>query len=110
MSGDMVCPVAALAAYLVVRGQSRSPFFRFASGVPLSREVLVTRVRAALRPSGLDVSLYSGHSFWIGAATTAAAVGIEDSLVKTRWAGGKTPPTSSMCGSRGSVWPVLLDC
>ena len=86
-SGDRLCPVAALAAYLVVRGQSPGPFFRFASGVPLSREVLVTRVRAALRPSGVDMSQYSGHSFRIGAATTAAAVGIEDSLIKTlgRW-------------------------
>ena len=108
-SGDMLCQVAALAAYLVVRGQSPGPFFRFASGLPLSHEVLVTRVRAALRPSGLDVSLYSGHSFWISAATTAAAVGIEDSLIKTRWAGGKAPPTSSTYGSRGNVWPVLLD-
>lgn len=44
-------------------------------------------MRAALRPSGVDVSQYSGHSFQIGAATTAAAVGIEDSLIKTlgRW-------------------------
>ena len=86
-SGDRLCQVAALAAYLVVCGQSPGPFFRFASGVPLSREVLVTRVRAALRLSGVDVSQYSGHSFRIGATTTAAAVGIEDSLIKTlgRW-------------------------
>ena len=41
----------------------------------------------ALAPSGLDVAQYSGHSFRIGAATTAASVGIEDSLIKTlgRW-------------------------
>ena len=70
-------------------GQVRraGPFFKFASGVPLSRELLVSRLREALRPSGLEVGKYSGHSFRIGAATTAAAVGIEDSLIKTlgRW-------------------------
>ena len=51
--------------------------------VRLSRECLVKRVRQALAPSGLDVAQYSGHSFRIGAATTAASVGIEDSLIKT---------------------------
>ena len=86
-SGNELCPVAAVAAYLAVRGGAQGPFFRFGSGVPLSREALVRNVRAALRPSGVDVSCYSGHSFRIGAASTAAAVGMEDSLIKTlgRW-------------------------
>ena len=47
-----------------------------ASGKPLSREVLVRRVRSALLPSGIDTSGYSGHSFHIGADTTAAVVGL----------------------------------
>ena len=44
-------------------------------------------VRKALSAVGLDQSKYAGHSFRIGAATTAAAVGIEDSTIKTlgRW-------------------------
>ena len=44
-------------------------------------------MREALQLSGVDITQYSGHSFRIGAASTAAAVGIEDSLIKTlgRW-------------------------
>ncbi len=82
-----LCPVGAVSAYLAVRGNSPGPFFTFASGSPLSREALVERVRAALAPSGVDASVYSGHSFRIGAATIAALVGVEDSMIKTlgRW-------------------------
>ena len=49
--------------------------------------MLVKKLREALGSTGMDVSGYSGHSFRIGAATTAAAVGIEDSMIKTlgRW-------------------------
>ena len=84
---NILCPVGAVTAYLAVRGKSPGPFFRLASGAPLSREMLVERMREALQPSGVDITQYSGHSFRIGAATTAAAVGIEDSLIKTlgRW-------------------------
>jgi len=72
---------------LAVRGRSAGPFFELSSGLPLSREVLVSLLTAALRPSGLEVEKYSDHSLRVGAATTAAAVGIEDSLIKTlgRW-------------------------
>ena len=84
---NLLCPVAAVAAYLAVRGNTPGPLFMLANGKPLSREMLVMRVRAALLPSGIDTSAYSGHSFRIGAATTASAVGLEDSLIRTlgRW-------------------------
>ena len=44
-------------------------------------------VREALKTAGVDASKYSGHSFRICAATTAASRGIEDSVIKTlgRW-------------------------
>ena len=78
---------AAVTKYLALRGRRSGLFFRFLAGMPLSRESLVQKVREALVPSGVDVAAHSGHSFRIGAASTAAAVGIEDFLIKTlgRW-------------------------
>jgi hypothetical protein len=86
-TGNDLCPVSAIAAYLVVRGRGRGPFFNFTSGAPLSRERLVQCLREALAKVGIDASKYAGHSFRIGAATTAARVGVEDSLIQTlgRW-------------------------
>ena len=82
-----LCPVGAVAAYLAARGRAPGPFFQFDSGSTLSRERLVSKMREALKQCGVDAAKYSGHSFRIGAATTAAAVGIEDSTIKTlgRW-------------------------
>lgn len=85
-SADL-CPVAASLNYMVQRGPGEGPFFRFSDGRPLTRERFVAAVRSALRAAGVDCSRYAGHSFRIGAATTAAHQGIQDSLIKTmgRW-------------------------
>ena len=47
----------------------------------------MNHLKEALIAAGVDASKYSGHSFRIGAATTAAACGIQDTLIKTlgRW-------------------------
>ena len=68
-------------------GNSPGPLFQFKNGVPLTREAFVRAVRSALRQVGLDETKYAGHSFHIGAATTAAACGTQDSLIKAlgRW-------------------------
>ena len=82
-----LCPVTAMLNYLVVRGKQQGPLFMFRDGRFLTRERLVTAVRAALQKAGLDCAKYCGHSFWIGAATTAASRGMEDAIIKTlgRW-------------------------
>ena len=75
-----LCPVAALLSYLVVRGAGSGPLFKFADGRPLTRSLFVAQVRDALGAAGINEGSYCGHSFRIGAATTAAARGVEDSV------------------------------
>ena len=82
-----VCPVDALLQYLTVRNSSPGPLFILQSGTPLTRTYLVTHLQSALQQAGLDQSQYNGHSFRIGAATTAAQQGIGDAMIQTlgRW-------------------------
>ena len=82
-----LCPVASILDYIVRRGSSAGPFFMFADGTFLTRDRFVQSVRAALDMLGIDSSAYAGHSFRIGAATTAAQRGVQDALIKTlgRW-------------------------
>ena len=86
-TNSSLCPVAAMAAYLASRKGDPGPFFKFRDGLPLSQQKFVAKVREALEEAGLDPKKYAGHSFRIGAATTAAARGVEDSVIKTlgRW-------------------------
>ena len=86
-TGDILCPVVSLLAYLAMRPPSPGPLFIFMDGTPLSRARLVTHVREALSQAGIDTARYSGHSFRIGAATTAARAGFSDSFIQTlgRW-------------------------
>ena len=84
---NSLCPVAAITAYLASHGPDPGPLFRFRKGSYLTREAFVRSVREALTGAGMDAQCYSGHSFRVGVATTAAACGVEDSLIKTlgRW-------------------------
>ena len=82
-----LCPVSALLAYMVMRGKGPGPLFIFQDGKPLSRPRFVTEIKRALSAAGIDPKPYSGHSFRIGAAMTAANQGVEDSTIKMlgRW-------------------------
>ena len=82
-TSNLLCPVAALLAYVAIRGKSPGPLFCMANGAYLTRDLFVSEVRKALVAAGVDQSKYSGHSFRIGAATTAASAGIADSTIKT---------------------------
>ncbi|CAC5376963.1 unnamed protein product [Mytilus coruscus] len=54
---------------------------------PLSRETFINYVRQLLIRLGYNESKFCGHSFRIGAATSAAATGVEDHIIQTlgRW-------------------------
>ena len=85
-TGSSLCPVLALLGYLQVRGMDPGPLFRYRDGRALTRSKFAAAVRLALK-AGVDQAKYCTHSFRIGAATTAAANGIEDSVIKNmgRW-------------------------
>jgi len=87
-TNDELCPVAALLSWLTQRnGDQRGPLFCFKSGAPLTRSTLVIRLKRALSAAGIDPTRFAGHSFRIGAATTAAKKGVADSTIKRlgRW-------------------------
>ena len=71
-----VCPVKAMKAYLTTRGTTPGPLFQFLSGAPLTKDALTSETRNLLSSAGFNPSQYAGHSYRIGAATTAASVGL----------------------------------
>ena len=82
-----VCPVRAMTHYLQHRRRG-GPLFIFANGRYLTRNSLTDILRYLLSSVSLDTDRFSSHSFRIGAATTAAAAGVPDWLIKVmgRWA------------------------
>ena len=86
-TGDDLCPVSALLDYLSRRGNKPGALFQWQDGTPLSKTKFVEATRQALTAAQLPAKDYTGHSFRIGAATTAAMAGLEDSAIQTlgRW-------------------------
>ena len=62
-------------------------FAFFQSGVLLTRSSVIKLLRDSARSAGLPYRSLKGHSFRIGAASTAAAAGFPDFLIKVlgRW-------------------------
>lgn len=84
---DKLCPVTALLSYMAARGDRPGPLFIWQDGRPLTRSQFVEEIRKVLKKANLPAEQFAGHSFRVGAATTAASVGLEDSLIQTlgRW-------------------------
>ena len=82
-----LCPVAAVIDYMLARGNKEGPLFSWQNGHFLTRQRFVKAVREVLTGAGLQALDYAGHSFRIGAATTAAQCGLPESTIKMlgRW-------------------------
>ena len=94
-----ICPVQALENYISLRPPTIGPLFIHAPGKPLTKQVLTAETRK-LALSGFNASNYAGHSYRIGAATTAAEANLPSWVIKTmgRW--------SSDCYERYIKTPV----
>ena len=86
-TNQSMCLVSALLGYLAICPKRSGPLFIFQDGSTQSCERLVSSLRQVLSDAGVSTAQYSGHSFRIGAATTAAKLGVPDSLIKKmgRW-------------------------
>ena len=82
-----VCAVSAMQQFFLTVRPSQGPLFTFQSGRLLTRSAVICLLRDAARHAGLPYHSLKGHSFRIGAASTAAAAGLPDRLIKIlgRW-------------------------
>ncbi|CAG2249582.1 unnamed protein product [Mytilus edulis] len=92
-SDHTICPISAVQKYFAIRnGREASfcysdPLFVKENGSALDRDFFTKSLRHVLDICGYNSSLYNGHSFIIGASTSAGSVYIQDHLIKTlnRW-------------------------
>lgn len=82
-----LCPLEAILPYLAIRSDKQGFLFQFKDGRPLTKDRFVSKVRELLQQSGVDPKKYAGHSFRIGAATTASRQGVSEATIKMlgRW-------------------------
>ena len=99
-TGRDLCPVAAVLGYIAIRGSQPGPFFLNPRGQPITKAHFVGEVRIIIGSLGFPQEQFAGHSFRIGAATSAALAGMEDSSIQLlgRWSSAaflryiRTPP------------------
>lgn len=86
-TGKDLCPVSALLGYIAVRGAQQGPFFVDTKSHPVCKSWFVAELRKVIAVLGLPQDQFAGHSFRIGAATSAALAGMEDSSIQLlgRW-------------------------
>ena len=91
-TSQVLCPISALMDYMEARSARPGAFFLDENGVVITKARFVQEFRRILMTAGFPADSYAGHSFRIGAATTAAVAGVEDDTIKTL-ADGKVQPS-----------------
>lgn len=82
-----LCPVHAVWEYCKMRGIQNGPLFCFMDGKPIPRQYFTRQLQLSLQWAGCDTAVYKGHSFRIGAASSAAMMGISSDNIQLmgRW-------------------------
>lgn len=81
------CPVLAMKNFLAQRGSKCGALFMLCGGKPVTRTFFHSILKQSLGFCNLDCSRYKGHSFRIGAATSAMLAGYSDVQIRHlgRW-------------------------
>ena len=82
-SGDLLCPIAALKAYIQIRSCMPGPLFRFVDNSFLTRARFAAMLAKCVN-NDLNINT---HSFRIGGASALSAAGVSDAQIKLigRW-------------------------
>lgn len=82
-----LCPVKAMRSYLQLRGNNPGPLFLSEEGFPLSIMSFRSELAKAVRAANLSSWGITPHSSRVGAATSAAALGIPEETIQHmgRW-------------------------
>ena len=97
-TGMELCLVVAVLNYITISRDQPGPLFLTLTNVPLTKQEFVTELRKVLLAVGFPAKEYAGHSFQIGAATTAALAGVKDSTIQMLGQWQSTQPFSTTLG------------
>ena len=81
-TGSQICAVIAIQHYFQLVAPSLGTLFSFQSSRLLTRSAVISLLRDIVRLVGLPFHSLKGHTFRIGAVSTATAVGLPDWLIK----------------------------
>ena len=96
-----LCPFAVVLTYAGARGSQPGPLFVTSAARALTKQEFVCDIRRVLVRLGLPGNEYARHSFHIGAGTSAAMAGVEDSSC---WVDGKAQHSSATSGLPTRGW------